>query len=221
MEHNSQFYVEAFSSATKQKKLDLLRKISSARDENILPFLVTCLADEFWIVRKTAADVIKEFGEAAVSALSGALNSYNQDVQHWSLQILGEIGNKGLPAILRAMKSNNDEIRYFACTALGNSRIPQGVTVLLRALGDERWRVRKAASDALVKYGEAVIAPLQQVLKITEDEDIRFWTIKLLANSAPRHRGFCSKPCATATSGHGMLLPQLLVNLETKELSGF
>lgn len=190
MEQNSQYYVEAFSSASKQKKLDLLRKISIARDENVLQFLVTCLADEFWIVRKTAADIIKEFGDNAVPALSGALNSYNQDVQHWSLQILGEIGQKGLPAILRAMKSTNDEIRFFACTAMGNSRIPQGVTVLLRSLGDERWRVRKAASDALVKYGEAVISPLQQVLKITEDEDIRFWAIKTLGKLGAKAQQF-------------------------------
>lgn len=190
MEQNSQYYVEVFSSAGKEKKLDLLHKIAIAKDENTLQFLVTCLADEFWIVRKTAADIIKDFGDLAVPALSGALNSYNQDVQHWSLQILGEIGQKGLPAILRAMKSTNDEIRFFACTALGNSKIPQGVTVLLRALGDERWRVRKAASDALVKYGEAVIAPLQQVLKITEDEDISFWAIKTLGKLGPKAQRF-------------------------------
>jgi len=190
MEQNSQYYVEVFSSAGKDKKLDLLNKIAIARDENTLQFLVTCLADEFWSVRKTAADIIKSFGDLAVPALSGALNSYNQDVQHWSLQILGEIGQKGLPAILRAMKSTNDEIRFFACTALGNSKIPQGVTVLLRALGDDRWRVRKAASDALVKYGEAVIAPLQQVLKITEDEDISFWAIKTLGKLGPKAQRF-------------------------------
>ncbi len=191
MENSSnQYYVELFSAASKEKKLDLLERIKSEKDENILQFLVTCLADEHWSVRKAAAEIIKSYGDSAVNVLSGALNSYNQDVQHWSLQILGEIGQKGLPAILRAMKSVNDEIRYFACTALGNTRLPQGVTVLLRALGDERWRVRKAASDALVKYGEAVIAPLQQVLKVTEDEDISFWAIKTLGKLGPKAQRF-------------------------------
>ncbi|NCB37798.1 MAG: hypothetical protein EOM80_03435 [Erysipelotrichia bacterium] len=190
MDNNSQYYVELFASASKQKKLDLLRKISANKDENVLPFLMSCLADEFWGVRKAAADIVREFGDQAIPVLSGALSSYNQDVQHWSLQILGELGQKGLPAILRAMKSNNDEIRYFACSAMGNARIPQGVTVLLKALGDERWRVRKSASDALVKYGEAVIAPLQQVLKLTDDEDIRFWAIKTLGKLGPKAQRF-------------------------------
>ncbi len=191
MENSSnQYYVELFSAASREKKLDLLDRIKTEKDESILQFLVTCLADEHWIVRKTAAEILKSYGDSAVSVLSGALNSYNQDVQHWSLQILGEIGQKGLPAILRAMKSTNDEIRYFACNALGNTRLPQGVTVLLRALGDERWRVRKSASDALVKYGEAVIAPLQQVLKSTEDEDISFWAIKTLGKLGPKAQRF-------------------------------
>jgi len=190
MENSSQYFVELFASATRQKRLELLRKIAAIRDENAMQFLVSCFADEFWVVRKAAADIVKDFGDAAVPVLSGAINSYNQDVQHWSLQILGEIGPKGLPAILRAMKSTNDEIRYFACNALGNARIPQGVTMLLKALGDDRWRVRKAASDALVKYGEAVIAPLQQVLKLTEDEDIRFWAIKTLGKLGPKAQRF-------------------------------
>ncbi len=190
MENSSQYFVEMFASATRQKRLDLLRKIAAKRDENALQFLISCFADEFWVVRKAAAEIVKGFGEAAVPVLSGAINSFNQDIQHWSLQILGELGPKGLPAILRAMKSTNDEIRYFACNALGSARIPQGVTMLLKALGDERWRVRKAASDALVKYGEAVIAPLQQVLKLTDDEDIRFWAIKTLGKLGPKAQRF-------------------------------
>ena len=190
MENSSQYFVEMFASATRQKRLDLLRKISARKDENALQFLITCFADEFWIVRKTAAEIVREYGEAAVPVLAGALNSFNQDIQHWSLQILGELGPKGLPAILRSMKSNNDEIRYFACNALGTARIPQGVTMLLKALGDQRWRVRKAASDSLVKYGEAVIAPLQQVLKLTDDEDIRFWAIKTLGKLGPKAQRF-------------------------------
>ncbi|HNX77055.1 MAG TPA: HEAT repeat domain-containing protein [Candidatus Rifleibacterium sp.] len=190
MENSSQYFVEMFASATRQKRLDLLRKISARKDENALQFLITCFADEFWIVRKTAAEIVKEYGEAAVPVLAGALNSFNQDIQHWSLQILGELGPKGLPAILRSMKSNNDEIRYFACNALGSAHIPQGVTMLLKALGDQRWRVRKAASDSLVKYGEAVIAPLQQVLKLTDDEDIRFWAIKTLGKLGPKAQRF-------------------------------
>ncbi len=190
MENSSQYFVEMFSNAGRQKRLDLLRKIAAKKDENALQFLVTCFADEFWVVRKAAADIVRSYGEVAVPVLAGALNSYNQDIQHWSLQILGELGPKGLPAVLRAMKSPNAEIRYFACSAIGASTIPQGVTMLLKALGDERWRVRKSASEALVKYGEAVIAPLQQVLKLTEDEDIRFWTIKTLGKLGPKAQRF-------------------------------
>ena len=190
MDPNCQRYIDLFSTSSKEKKLELLSKIAEYKDENILQFLIACLADEYWPVRKSAADIIRSYGEVVIPALSASLNSYNVDVQYWCVQILGDLGPKGFPAILRATKNPNDEIRYFACAAIGNSKVPQGVTPLLRALGDPKWRVRKAASDSLVKYGEPVIAPLQQVLKITNDEDIRFWTIKTLGKLGPKAQRF-------------------------------
>lgn len=190
MENNCQHYIDMFPSVSKEKKLELITKIAEAKDVNSLQFFISCLSDEYWPVRKTASDAIRAFGEIAIPVLSAAMNSYNADIQYWVIQILSELGPKGFPTILRATKSSNDEIRFFACAAIGNSRIPQGVTPLLRALGDTKWRVRKSASDALVKYGEPVIAPLQQVLKITNDEDIRFWTIKTLGKLGPKAQRF-------------------------------
>ena len=190
MDNNCQHYINLFPTASKEKKLDLLNKIAENKDESIIQFLISCLSDESWPVRKLAADIIRSYGEIVIPPLSAALNSYDVDVQHWSLQILGDMGAKGFPAVLRATKNPNDEIRFFACAAIGNSKVPQGVTPLLRALGDPKWRVRKSASDALVKYGEPVIAPLQQVLKITNDEDIRFWTIKTLGKLGPKAQRF-------------------------------
>ncbi len=183
---NNNYLIEKFSRANKAQKIEIVSKLAINRDEATVHFLITCLTDEFWSVRKVAADRLKEYGDAIVPVLSGTLNSQNHDLQHWSLNILSEFGDKGYPAILRAMKSSNDEIRYFAATALGGAKVPQGVTLLLKALGDKRWRVRKAASDALVKYGEVIIDPLQQVLNLTDDEDIRFWTIKTLGKLGPK-----------------------------------
>ncbi len=190
MEQNINYLIEIFGNSDKEKKVELLKRIARDSSEKTMQFLINCLADEHWNVRRAAAELINSHGEAAIPALSSALNSYSPDIQHWALQILGNSGPKGMPAILRAMKSPNEEMRFFACAALGNSPIAQGVTALLRALGDDKWRVRKSASDALARYGEAVIAPLQQVLKTTEDEDIRFWTIKTLGKLGPKAQKF-------------------------------
>lgn len=190
MEQNTTYWIESFGNCPREKKVELLAKITGESSEKVLQFLVNCLADENWNVRKKAAEHIEKYGDSAVPTLSSALNSYSSDIQHWSLQILGGVGAKGIPAVLRAMKSPNDEMRFFACSALGKTPIAQGVTALLKALGDGRWRVRKSASDALVNYGEAIIAPLQQVLKNTEDADIRFWTIKTLGRLGPKAQKF-------------------------------
>ncbi|MBQ2594545.1 MAG: HEAT repeat domain-containing protein, partial [Candidatus Riflebacteria bacterium] len=144
MDNTCQHYINIFPSSSKEKKLELLTKIATYNDLDNLQFLISCLSDEYWPVRKNAADIIRKLGEPVIPALSAALNSYNTDVQHWSIQILGDFGAKGFPAILRATKNPNSDIRFFACAAIGNSRVPQGVTPLLRALGDPKWKVRKS-----------------------------------------------------------------------------
>lgn len=190
MEQNTQYCIDIFNESDKETKLKLLRRICRQKDNDILQFLVNCLADRDWVIRKFAAGQIKSYGSEAVSSLSLALSSQSEDIQHWALRILGSLGADGIPAILRSMKNSNDEVRFFACNALGEARIPHGVTALIRALGDKKWRVRKAASDALSKYGEAVVAPVQQVLKTTDDEDIKFWAIKTLGRLGPKAQQF-------------------------------
>lgn len=191
MEESSlQFFIDAFNKSDKERKIDLLIRIAANKNEKVLNFLVNCLGDEHWIIRKTASELIEKYGQQATFALSNAITSYNEDIQHWSLKILSNIGEKAMPALLRSIKSSNEEIRYFACNALAKCRAPQGVTALIKTLGDERWRVRKAASDALIQYGDVVAAPLQKVLKETEDEDIRFWTIKTLGRLGAQAQKF-------------------------------
>ncbi|MFZ2960542.1 MAG: HEAT repeat domain-containing protein [Candidatus Ozemobacteraceae bacterium] len=172
--------MESFQLAPKERKLKMLPDISRSKDEAVIPFLVQALGDEHWVVRKTAADYLFAFQDAVIPYLSAGLNSYSEDVQHWALQVLTRLGKKGAPAILRALKSSNTDVRNFACTALGELREPAGIPPLLKLLGDDKWPVRRAASEALVKYGEEVISAIEQVMNRTEDEDVRFWAIKSL-----------------------------------------
>jgi len=180
MDPYTQKLIESFQLASKERKLEVLLEVGRVQDDALLQFLINSLSDENWIVRKTASDLIFSYQEKAIPALSAALNSYSEDIQHWSLQVLTRLGNKGAPAILRALKSSNHDVRYFACMALGEIREPQGIPALLKSLGDEKWPVRKAASDALVKYGDEVIPAIEQIMTKTPDEDVRFWAIKSL-----------------------------------------
>ena len=186
MDPYSQKLIESFQRSTKERKLELLLEISRVRDEAVLQFLINTLGDEHWIVRKTAADYIFSSQEAALPWLSAALNSYNEDIQHWALQVLARMGSKGTPSILRSLKSANPDVRYFACMALGEIRELQGIPPLLKALSDEKWAVRKAASEALVKFGEEVIPMVEQLVTRSTDEDARFWAIKSLGKLGPK-----------------------------------
>lgn len=186
MDAYTQKLIDSFPLANKERKIQLVEEIGRLRNETALQFLVNAFGDEHWIVRKTAADQVYAFGESALPVLSAAINSYSEDIQHWALQVIGRFGNKGTPAILRAVKSTNHDVRYFAAMALGELRETMGITALIRLLGDEKWAVRKAAAEALTKFGEDIIPSLEQVMNKTADEDVRFWVIKTLGRMGPK-----------------------------------
>ncbi|KYC43184.1 hypothetical protein WA1_13890 [Scytonema hofmannii PCC 7110] len=57
--------------------------------------------------------------------------------------------------------ASSDEItRLRAVEALGTSRIPETESMLIAALGDESWRVRRAAVNSLAQREGAILAPL-------------------------------------------------------------
>ncbi|HOY68701.1 MAG TPA: HEAT repeat domain-containing protein [Candidatus Ozemobacteraceae bacterium] len=186
MDPYTQKLIESFPLANKERKVELIEEIGRGRSDAALQFMINALGDEHWIVRKTAADQIYAYQDAALPALSAAINSYSEDIQHWALQVLCRFGSKGTPSILRAVKSTNHDVRYFAAAALGDLREPMGVTALIRLLGDEKWPVRKAAAEALSKFGEEIIPSLEQVMNKTADEDVRFWAIKTLGRLGPK-----------------------------------
>lgn len=190
MDYSNKYY-ELFTNANKDQKHQYLDEIEKRpANEELIPFLIDCLADQTWSIRKHSAKILQNYGDKAFLPLSNSLNSRNPDVQHWSLHILGNLGSKAYPSILRAMKSSNDEIRYFACILIGEKKISQGISLLLKALGDEKWRVRKAASDALVNFGDEIVPQLEQIMKVTNDRDIIFWTIKTLGKLGSAARKF-------------------------------
>lgn len=180
MDPYTQKLIESFQLAPREKKLKLLPEISKCREDGVIQFLVNVLGDEHWIVRKAAADCLHSFQDAVIPFLSAAISSYSEDIQHWALQVLTRLGKKGAPAILRALKSTNPDVRHFACIALGELREAAGIAPLIKSLGDEKWPVRKAASDALVKFGDDIIPTIEQIMTRTQDEDVRFWAIKSL-----------------------------------------
>ncbi|HEY9068971.1 MAG TPA: HEAT repeat domain-containing protein, partial [Candidatus Ozemobacteraceae bacterium] len=70
MDPYTQKLIESFPLANKERKVELIEEIGRSRSDAALQFLINALGDEHWIVRKTAADQIYAYQDAALPALS-------------------------------------------------------------------------------------------------------------------------------------------------------
>ncbi len=81
--------------------------------------------------------------------------------------------------ILLNLKSKDAKIRLEAITALAQVKNKRVVNLLINCLKDPVWNNRSAAANSLIAIGELSIEPLMSVVN-SENEDIRFWSIKIL-----------------------------------------
>ncbi|EKD69541.1 MAG: PBS lyase heat protein [uncultured bacterium] len=81
--------------------------------------------------------------------------------------------------ILQNLKSKDAKIRLEAITALAQVKNKRVVNLLINCLKDPVWNNRSAAANSLVEIGELSVEPLMSVV-YSENEDIRFWSIKIL-----------------------------------------
>jgi HEAT repeat protein len=64
---------------------------------------------------------------------------------------MSEKSSENLLAMATALTSPNEEVRYGALLEISHDLSSEATRLLRQALGDEAWRVRKAAVSALIE----------------------------------------------------------------------
>ncbi|MEZ7893066.1 MAG: HEAT repeat domain-containing protein [Candidatus Wallbacteria bacterium] len=81
--------------------------------------------------------------------------------------------------ILKNLKNTDPKVRCEAITALSQVKNKRVVNLLINCLKDPIWTNRQAAANSLIEIGQIAIEPLIAVAN-SENEDIRFWCIRVL-----------------------------------------
>lgn len=90
-------------------------------------------------------------------------------------EALAKIGEPLLPLYEVLVKNREQEVRFFAVSCLGELKASRRADdLLLEALSDSSWSVRKLAGDVLADRGPAMLDRLNLALE-TGSEDLRFW----------------------------------------------
>jgi HEAT repeat protein len=158
--------------------------LGNTKSERAIKPLIRSLADESWFVRKNAAEALEEMGKIAVSHLTKALESENEDIMYWSVRILGQIGIDDIVPLVAVLKSRNQDSRYFAVEALGKTTDPNAVKYLISSLSDECWPIRRKAAECLARMRTLSLPDLIRALK-EENQDVRYWSKRVLRSIGP------------------------------------
>ncbi len=157
-------------SEIREAAMEALRRIDpnwakSQSAKAVVPEFVVALRDRDERIRKAAATVLGEIGDAtALEPLTVALSDQSQEVREAVATALGEIGDpRAIASLVRSFSEADVKVRKAAVDALvriGNA----AVEPFVNALKDKENAVREAAASVLVAVGNAVVEPLADVL---------------------------------------------------------
>jgi len=171
--------LENLKSSDKMIRAEAANSLKGSTDKADIEALVRILSDEYWIVRKAAADSLVETGAEAVDHLLDALEEGNEDTCYWASRILGRIDQKDLTERLIALLDHaRPEVEKYAARALlekGEVVIEDLITTLRGGERQQRfWAVRTLGDIGSRTSVPALIGAL-------EDED---WAIRQEATRA-------------------------------------
>ncbi len=136
-----------------------------------VPPLVSLLADENEVVRKSAAVGLRRVAARAhddeqpdadaalaldrnvMESLARALGDQHYSVRYSSADALALIGEVALPLLLEVSEGGGNEARLVALRAAGRVGSRKALKPLVRALGDSDWAVRAYAAAAIGAIG--------------------------------------------------------------------
>lgn len=141
-----------------------IRAVGELGDAFIEP-LITALRDDYWIIRREAANTLVSFGAPAVMPLIFALDDTREDTRQEVMRALTRIGPQAMESMLLEATHDRPLIRRGIVETLGNLHDPRATDPLIRALCDDDRRVREEAARALGKAGDPkAIGPLISLL---------------------------------------------------------
>lgn len=112
------------------------------------------------------AQLLPTFGEEIIPLLLRMLHSANAQVRigaAWALTVV--IDPAASVGLVAALHDPHPEVRMHSANALGQLSSPEAIEDLTRLLLDTDWRVRKAATTALISMGVAAVPALRRLLQ--------------------------------------------------------
>ncbi len=179
--------IEYFKKMLKSEKRDMRYFAAAAlgeiEDEAALDALCEAFSDDSWLVRAQVSEILEKKGKNSIGILKKVLETGSSDAKFLSIKLMSKVlGKDAVSYITKISQKADTELKFFTLSALTETMNENVIPLLIEALSDKVWLVRKHASSLLEKYGVAAAPLLTEMLNKNQDENIRYWAITTLGN---------------------------------------
>jgi HEAT repeat protein len=169
-----------------------IHALGNIKSESALRFLISCLDNPDQIVVSSASDVLTEKGKEIIKFLPSLLaEDKTMSEQILIARLIGKIKDESvIPMLAEHLNDPRLWIRRAACSALGETKNPKAVKILIeQCLPEQQTLIRSAAVQALGKL--KMTEALESVIKALQDpeESVRLAAIGALAEIGEPNTG--------------------------------
>ncbi len=160
--------VEALELPSPALRAGICEVLGRIANPGVAPAVVEVIDDESPLVREQAIRCLGRLGEAGtVDVIIERLGDRDSRVVAAAIEALTGFGPSATAYLLNRLRlSRSRQMRTNIITVLGRARDPAAMLPLINCLADSYFRVRRAAADALVEHGNAVIGPVAELLSL-------------------------------------------------------
>ncbi len=178
-------------------------------DEDQVHILADLLDDESYELRVAAYRKLTDLGHKALPVIRTLALEGSTDQRFWCVKLLRGVGRDAASALEGCIHEEDSVILGQVLEGLGELRQDSSIPFLFPLLTSCSYRIRNLAFQALKKYGDKIYKDLEEMVQ-SDDEDLFFWSVRLLGAMGHRAHALLHKLLKEADAERRFLLAAAL-----------
>lgn len=172
--------LQALISSEEDVRYWSLRALGQIKPIGIHLHIIKLFKDRSWNIRKTAAEVLANYGEDVLLELTNLATESDSEIRYWVLQALGKIGAEiSLPLLFRALEDPSEAIRDSAQKALAHYGT-QIIDDLFALFKSDKRRLLESVVNTFQRMPETIVVPKLCHWLGKYDEHVNYWIRRAL-----------------------------------------
>lgn len=165
------------------RKKQLVDALSYMNDERSVLALVRLFNSDYWVLRRQSSDgIFRRIGKKTLSILL-SVEIDSEHVEYWLARTLlrfDRYHHNTEKFFINCLKSKNEEVIKLSLSYFEQYQSRDVIKHLLSLLNHELWSIKRMTAEILCEYGKSVIPDLEKLIKVSTNDDEKYWISRIL-----------------------------------------